>query len=214
MISVLLVDDHKVVRAGLAAIIDMQQGMRVAGEAPDGETAIALYRKLRPDVVTMDLKLPGMGGWQATAAIRREFPESRILVLTTLIGDEHVYRAIQSGALGYLLKEADEAELTQAIRNTYAGQRTIPAAVAVKLEERLAFDPLSARELDVLRLVATGMSNHEVGDSLGVTENTVKGYLRSITGKLDAPDRTAAAMIAVQRGLIPLEQQPLRRLVR
>ena len=204
MISVLLVDDHKVVRAGLKAILNLQHDVRVVGEAADGGSAIAMYRELRPDVVSMDLKLPDISGWHTTAAIRREFPSAKILVFTTLIGDEHVYRAIQAGALGYVLKEADEKELVTAIRNTHNGTRTLPVAVEAALARRLAFDPLSARELDVLSLVATGLSNREVGERLGLTENTVKGYLKSIIGKLDVPDRTAAAMVAVQRGLINL----------
>ncbi len=204
MISVLIVDDHKVVRAGLTALIDTESDMRVVGEAADGDEAIREYGRLLPDVVVMDLKLPGMPGWRATAAIRSRWPDSRILVFTTLIGEEHVYQALQAGALGYILKDADDAELTGAIRHTAAGRRTIPAAVAALLEQRLASDPLTARELDILRLVAAGLSNREAGDRLGLTENTVKGYLKSIASKLDAPDRTAAAMIAVQRGLIEL----------
>jgi DNA-binding NarL/FixJ family response regulator len=206
MITVLIVDDHKVVRAGLRVMVNLQPDMKVIAEAADGETAVRLYREHRPDVVTMDLKLPGkFGGWQAISAIRSAFPQAKILVLTTLIGDEHIYRALQSGALGYVLKEADESELIAAIRSTNAGLRTMPAAVVAVLEQRLAFDPLSAREIDVLRHVAKGRSNREVGEALGIAEVTVKGYLRSISSKLDAPDRTAAVMIAVQRGLIALE---------
>jgi DNA-binding NarL/FixJ family response regulator len=204
MISVLIVDDHKVVRAGLAAILRLQADMRIAGEAFDGQSAIDAYRQLRPDVVVMDLKMPGMNGWQAIGALRREFPDCRVLVLTTLLGDEDVFRAIQAGALGYLLKDAVEEELVAAIRYTFARRRTIPKAVADVLERRLAFDPLTARELDVLRLVADGKSNREAGEALGLTENTVKGYLKSIIAKLDVPDRTSAALLAVQRGLIEI----------
>lgn len=206
MITVLLVDDHKVVRTGLRVIINMQADMRVVAEAPDGETAVRLNRELRPDIVTMDLRLPGrLSGSQAISAIKLEFPAAKIVVLTTLVGDEHIYRALQAGALGYVLKEADEAELIAALRATAAGRRTLPAIVAEALRRRLANAPLTARELDVLRHVAKGCSNREVGDALGITETTVKGYLRSISGKLDAPDRTAAAIIAVQRGLITLD---------
>ena len=206
MISVLLVDDHKVVRAGLAALLNLQPDMRVAGEAANGETAITLYRDLRPEVVTMDLSMPGMNGWQTTAALRREFPQCHILILTSLVGDEDVYRALAAGALGYVLKESDAGELTQAIRNTHAGLRTLPAALEATLDQRLRFDPLTARELDVLRLIANGLTNREAGDRLGLTEQTVKGYLKSITSKLDVDDRTGAAMIALRRGLIHLEE--------
>ncbi len=209
MISVLLVDDHRVVRAGLTALIHLEPDMRVVGEAADGEEAIRRYEALLPDVVLMDLKLPGMPGWRVTAAIRSRWPDCRILVFTTLIGDEHVYQALQAGALGYILKDADDTELTNAIRRTAAGQRTIPATVASALDQRLASDPLTARELDILRLVAAGFSNREAGERLGLTENTVKGYLKSIISKLNAPDRTAAAMIAVQRGLIDVCGNPM-----
>jgi len=202
LIRVLLVDDHHVIRAGLTAIIQGQPDMCVVGEASDGETAIRQYDRLRPGAVVMDLKLPGMPGQRAVAALRSRWPESRILIFTTLIGDEHVYQAIQAGALGYITKDADSAELTAAIRRTAAGQRTLPATVAALLERRLTSDPLTARELEILRLVASGHSNREAGDRLSLAENTVKGYLKSIVAKLDAPDRTAAAMIAVQRGLI------------
>lgn len=206
MISVLLVDDHEVVRLGLAALIDMQSDMRVVGQAGDGAGAVRLYRELQPDVVTMDMKLPDMSGAQAIIAIRRESPAARILVLSTLASDEPIYRAIQAGALGYLLKAAGGEELAAAIRATYANRRTIPAAIAATLTERQRFDPLTARELDLLRLVAKGFSNAEIAAELGLSENTVKGYLKSINSKLDAPDRAAAAIIAVQRGLIDVEK--------
>lgn len=205
MIRLLVVDDQKVIRAGLAAILNLQPDMRVAGEAASGEEAVGLCGELRPDVVLMDLKMPGMGGWRATAAVRQAAPGCRVLVFTTLMGDEHVYRAIEAGALGYLTKDAEEAELTAAIRATHAGRRTMPAVVAAALDRRLAADQLTAREIDVLRLVAGGRSNREVGEALGLTEHTVKGYLKSITAKFDVPDRTAAAILAVQRGLLDMD---------
>jgi DNA-binding NarL/FixJ family response regulator len=202
MISVLLVDDHAVVRAGLASILRLHSDFCVAGEAADGESALAIYRQLRPDVVVMDLKMPGMTGWQAMRALAMEFPDCRVLTLTSLGGDEDVFQAIQSGALGYILKDASHHELLAAIRDTYCRKRTMPRAVAQILEQRLAYDPLTARELDVLRLIAQGKANREAGEALGLAENTVKVYVKSILAKLDAPDRTAAALLAVQRGLI------------
>ena len=204
MISVLLVDDHAVVRAGLRSILRLHADLEVAGEAADGESAIALYRQLRPDVVVMDLKMPGMTGWQTMRALRVQYPDCRVLALTTLAGDEDIFQAIQAGALGYLLKDAGANELVAAIRTTYARGRTMPGAVAEILERRLLYDPLSARELDVLRLAARGLGNREVAEELGLSENTVKVYLKRILAKLDAPDRTAAALRAVQRGLIDL----------
>jgi DNA-binding NarL/FixJ family response regulator len=208
VISVLLVDDHKIIRAGLAALINLKADMRVVGEASDGAAAIELCRQLRPDVITLDLSMPGMSGWQTTGALIREFPRCRILIVTSLVGDEDVYRALEAGALGYVLKEADGDELTQAIRNTHAGLRMLPRAVVSKLEQRLAFDPLTARELDVLRLIATGMTNRDAGSRLGLSEQTVKGYVKSITGKLGVADRTAATILALRRGLIHLEEIP------
>ncbi len=206
MIRLVVVDDQKVIRAGLAAILNLQADMQVDGDAASGEDALPLCQQLQPDVVLMDLKMPGMGGWRATAALKQALPACRVLVFSTLMGDDHVHRAIQAGALGYLMKEADEAELTSAIRATHAGRRTIPAIVAEALDRRLAADQLTAREIDVLRLVAGGRSNREVGESLGLTEHTVKGYLKSITSKFDVPDRTAAAILALQRGLLDMEE--------
>jgi DNA-binding NarL/FixJ family response regulator len=205
LIRVVVVDDQQVIRAGLTAIINLQPDMQVAGQAANGEDAVPLCHEVQPDVVLMDLKMPGMGGWRATAALKQTVPSCRVLVFSTLMGDDHVHRAIEAGALGYLMKEADEGELTKAIRATHAGRRTMPAAMAEALDQRLAANQLTAREIDVLRLVAGGRSNREVGEQLGLTEHTVKGYLKSITGKFDVPDRTSAAILALQRGLLDME---------
>ena len=206
MIRVLVVDDHAVVRAGLVAVLHLEADIRVVAQARTGEEAVQLYRDMRPDVVTMDLRMPGNGGCSAIASLRAEFPNAKVLVLTTLSGDEHVYRALEAGALGFLLKDSDDGELAAAIRTTHAGKRTIPADVAAILAGRIGFEPLSAREVEVLRKVAKGRSNKEIGENLHISENTVKSYLKTIAFKLDAPDRTAAVMIAVKRGLFHIDE--------
>jgi len=206
MIHVLVADDHSVVRSGLIAVLHLEDDIRVIAQARTGEEAVQLYRELCPDVVTMDLRMPGNGGCSAIASLCAEFPNAKVLVLTTMSGDEHVYRALEAGALGFLLKDSDDSELAAAIRATHAGRRTIPADVAAILADRLGFEPLSARELEVLRKVAKGRSNKEIGEDLDISENTVKGYLKTISLKLDAPDRTAAVMIAVKRGLFHIDE--------
>lgn len=205
MIRVLVADDHAVVRAGLIAVLHLEKDIRVVAQARTGEEAVQLYRELHPDVVTMDLRMPGNGGCSAIASLCTEFPGARVLVLTTLSGDEHVYRALEAGALGFLLKDSD-SELAAAIRATHAGRRTIPADVAAILASRVGLETLSAREVDVLRRVAVGRSNREIADDLRISENTVKSYLKTIALKLDAPDRTAAVMIAFRRGLLHLDE--------
>ena len=206
MIRVLVADDHSVVRSGLIAVLHLEDDIRVIGQARTGEEAVQLYRELRPDVVTMDLRMPGNGGCSAIASLCAEFPSAKVLVLTTMSGDEHVYRALEAGALGILLKDSEDSELATAIRATHAGRRTIPANVAAILADRLGFEPLSARELEVLRRVAKGRGNKEIGEDLNISENTVKSYLKTIALKLDAPDRTAAVMIAVKRGLLHVDE--------
>jgi len=206
MIRVLVADDHAVVRAGLVAVLHLEADIRVVAQARTGEEAVQLYRDMRPDVVTMDLRMPGNGGSSAIASLRAEFPNAKVLVLTTLSGDEHVYRALEAGALGFLLKDSDDGELAAAIHTTHAGKRTIPADVAAILAGRIGFEPLSAREVEVLRKVAKGRSNKEIGENLHISENTVKSYLKTIALKLDAPDRTAAVMIAVKRGLFHIDE--------
>jgi two-component system NarL family response regulator len=205
MIRVLVADDHAVVRAGLVAVLQTEPDIAVVAEARTGEEAVSLYRALRPDVVTMDLRMPGAGGSSAIAALCLEFSHARVLVLTTMRGEEPVFRALEAGAAGYLLKDADSENLIDAIRQIHLGRRVIPAEVKAILSGRQEGDSLSARELDVLLRVAKGKGNKEIGQELGISENTVKGYLKLIAMKLNAPDRTAAVTIALKRGFLHLE---------
>ena len=204
-IRVLLADDHPVVREGLAAIIDRQPGMCVAAQAADGEQARALFRRHRPDVVLMDLRMPVLGGLRATQALCREFPGTRILVLTTYDGDEEIYQALRAGASGYLLKDVPEAELAAAIRAVHLGRRVIPSEIALRLADRLPGSELTDRELEVLGLIVGGRSNKEIGGVLGIAEGTVKSHVNRLLEKLGAEDRTQAATTAIRRGFIHLE---------
>jgi len=204
-IRIMIVDDHFVVRMGLAAIINMQPDMAVVAEASNGQQAIDLFRRHRPDVVLMDLRLPGMNGVEATQAITREFPNSRIIVLTTYDGDEDIYRALQAGARAYLLKEMPGEELLEAIRAVRAGQRRIPAAIAARLADRVSRSELTQREMEVLKLIVKGLSNKEIGAALSITEGTVKIHINNILSKLGVSDRTQAATFALQQGIVHLD---------
>jgi len=200
----MLVDDHYLVRVGLASIIALEGDMSVCAEASSGEQALELYRAHRPHVTLMDLRLPGMNGSEATQAIRAEDANARIIVLSTYAGDEEIYTALQAGAMAYLLKSVERAELIQAIRKAALGQRHIPAEVAGRLAGRVARTQLSARELDVLRLMVTGKRNRDIGVVLDISEGTVKIHVSSILGKLCASDRTEAVTVALQRGIVQL----------
>jgi len=204
-IRILLADDHPVVREGLAAIIDRQEGMRVAAQAANGQQAYDLFRVHRPDVTLMDLRMPVMGGLQATQAICREHPGSRILVLTTYDGDEQIYQALRAGASGYLLKDAPEADLISAIRGVSAGRRAIPPDVAMQLANRYPGSDLTDRETEVLGLIVGGRSNKEIGEALGISEGTVKSHVNRLLEKLGATDRTQAATTALRRGFFHLD---------
>jgi two-component system NarL family response regulator len=203
-IRVLCVDDHPVVRDGLAASIETQPDMKAVGEASDGQSAIAMFRQLKPDVVVMDLRMPGMGGVEATIQIRKEFPTARIIVLTTYEGDEDIHRALQAGAQGYLLKDSVRKELLQTIREVYAGQRHITPAMAARVAEHTPRVALTPRELQVLQLIAKGLRNKEIGSALDIAEDTVKIHIKNIFGKLEVIDRTQAVVEASQRGFIQL----------
>lgn len=177
----------------------------VVAEAANGAQAVELFRKLKPDVVLMDLRMPVMSGVEATQAIRREFPDARVVVLTTYDGDEDIYRALQAGALSYLLKDMYFEELAEAIRAAHLGRRRLPPVVAERLAGRVAGSELTSRELDVLRLVAKGKSNKEIAQSLGISEPTVKTHVNNILSKLGVDDRTHAAVAALQRGIIHID---------
>jgi len=201
---VMIADDHPVVREGFAAMIETEPDMTVVGQARSGEEALALFRRLRPDVTLMDLRMPGIGGVEAIRAIRREFPNSRVIVLTTYDGDEDIYRALEAGAQAYLLKDMLCDEILAAIRAVHAGQRRIPAAVGTRLAERMTGMNLSERERQVLEFVAAGKSNKEIATALEITEATVKGHMTNILGKLGVTDRTQAVIAALRRGLVHL----------
>jgi two-component system NarL family response regulator len=204
-IRVLVVDDHPVVRDGLKAVLGAAPDIEVVDEAGDGRAAIAAYREQQPDIVLMDLRMPVMDGADATAAILRTAPEARVIVLTTFDGDEDIHRALRLGARAYLLKNAFSEELLAAIRAVHAGKRHVPPPVAARLAERPIGRELTAREVEVLELIARGRSNREIGEELSIAEGTVKAHVNSILGKLEAHDRTDAAMIALKRGIIRLE---------
>jgi DNA-binding NarL/FixJ family response regulator len=204
-IRIMTVDDHPLLRRGIAALIEAEPDMKVVAEASDGEEAIAQFRLHRPDVTLMDLQMPNVNGTEAISRIRSEFPDAKILVLSTYAGDVQVLRAIKAGARGYLLKGNVRIELLEAIRTVYAGRKRIPPEVAAELAEHAADDALSSREIDVLRLIGAGNANKQIADKLCIGETTVKNHISSILSKLGANDRTHAVTIALQRGIIELE---------
>jgi DNA-binding NarL/FixJ family response regulator len=204
-ITILTADDHPLIRDGLASVLRTEPGLRVVAEASNGEEAIEAYARLHPDIVLMDLRMPVMDGLTATRAILADDPNARIIVLTTFDGDEDIHRALAAGARGYLLKDMMRTDLLAVIRSVHRGQRGIPAPVAARLAEHMPRIGLTPRELEVLRLVADGLSNAQVAERIGRTEGTVKVHLKNILQKLDVRDRTEAVTTALRRGFIRLD---------
>ncbi len=204
VIRVLIVDDHPVVREGLAAMLNRRADMEVVAEVGDGKTAVQAYAEHRPDVVLMDLRMPEMGGVDSVQAIRANHPEARIIILTTFDGDEDIFRGLQAGAKAYLLKDTPREALLDTIRAVHAGQKRIPPEIAARLAERILQPELTAREMEVLHLIVAGQSNREIGQTLAITEGTVKVHVNNILSKLNVHDRTQAVTEALRRGLAHL----------
>ena len=204
VIRVMAVDDHPLMMAGIVGEINAQTDMRVVAEASDGDQALELFRKHRPDITLMDIRMPKVDGIAAIASIHEQFPQARIIVLTTSAGDVQAVRAFKAGAVGYLLKNLLRTELVETIRSVHRGHKRIPPEIAQQIAEHAADDSITSRELEVLRHVAKGNSNKIIASDLNISEHTVKNHLKSILSKLNASDRTHAVMIALQRGFLDL----------
>jgi DNA-binding NarL/FixJ family response regulator len=203
-IRILIVDDHPLLREGVVSLVEKQTDMLIVAEACNGNEGLQLFRQHTPDITLMDLRLPGMDGIDAMTAILAEFPDAKIIVLTTFSGDAHILRALKAGARGYLLKDLLRKELLDAIRTVQAGRKRIPPEIAAQIAEHASDTTLTRRETEVLQLIASGNANKLVADKLLVTEDTIKMHVKSILSKLDANDRTHAVAIAVKRGIMEL----------
>ena len=203
-ISVLVVDDHPILREGVAAVLQRQDDMRLVGEAENGAEAVERFRALKPDVVLMDLQMPGLTGLEAIQAIRAEAPNARIVVLTTYDGDAQAFQAMKAGAAAYLLKSSLRKELVDTIRDVHSGRRRMSPEIAEKVAVHSTDERLSEREIEIVGLVSEGHSNKQIARTLSISEQTVKAHLKSIFGKLDVTDRTHAVTVAARRGIITL----------
>ena len=204
-IKLLVVDDHPTFRMGLVALVESQSDMTVIAEAGDGRTAVDLFRQKKPDVVLMDLRMPGQGGVETILALIKEFPGARVIVVTTYDLDEDIFRAIQAGAKSYLLKDMPRDEVIQTIRDVHRGKHKLPPGVMNRLEERSRRQELSEREMEILQLIVKGRSNKEISSALFIAEDTVKYHLKTLFTKLAVQDRTEAAISAIRHGIVHLE---------
>jgi DNA-binding NarL/FixJ family response regulator len=203
-VRVLCVDDHPLVRKGIASILNNEPDMKLVAEAGNGQDAVAMFKAHQPDVTLMDLRMPNMDGIEAARQIRAEFPDAKIIALTSFDGDQEIYRALEAGVRGYLLKEMVHTEVVRAIRLVHSGKRLMPPEVAERLTDYFPKAALTPREVEVLTLVATGLANKEIASKLGTADGTVKIHVQNILSKLNASDRTHAVTIAIQRGIIKL----------
>ena len=204
-IEILVAEDHEIVRDGICAIINRQDDLSVIAEAKNGEEAVRLYQQLQPDIVLTDLRMPVMEGAEEIKQIVAQFPQAKIIILTTYDTDEDIYRGLQAGAKGYLLKDTSSEELATAIRTVHQGKKYIPQQVVMRLAERINSTELTNREMEVLKLLSKGKSNQEIGSILNITEGTVKFHVNNILGKLNVNDRTGAVITALKKGLVRLE---------
>jgi DNA-binding NarL/FixJ family response regulator len=203
-IRVLVIEDHPVVRQGLVALLANAPGIEVVGSAADGLEGMHVFRSVRPDVTLIDLKMPRLGGVEAIQRMRQEWPDARFIVLTTFDGDEDIYRSMQAGAKAYLLKGMEVEELLAAIRTVHAGRASVPSSIAEKLAQRVGSQDLTTREVEVLERIVAGRANKEIANDLNISEATVKSHVNSLLGKLGVDDRTHAAVVALQRGIVHL----------
>lgn len=201
----MVVDDHPAFRLGVAALVETQPDMVLVGEAGSGTEVVDVYRRVRPDVVLMDLRLPGMSGVEAIMALQKEFPDSRVIVLTTYDADEDIYRALQAGAKSYLLKDTPKEQILAMIRAVHAGTPQLPENVAERLQRRRHREELSQREIETLQMLVKGKSNKEIATALGISEATVKTHLQNLFNKLGVHDRVSAAIFAIRHGIVHLE---------
>jgi two-component system, NarL family, response regulator len=205
-IRILVVDDHPVVRAGLTSMLGTQAELEVVASAPSGDAALETLEKMKADVTLLDLRMPGLSGVETINKIKRAGHATRVIILTSFETDEDIYRAVQAGAQGYLLKDTSLKDMVEAIKDVHAGKRYIPRDIAARLAERMMRAELTPRELEILRMLAKGLTNKQIGKVLGISDNTVKNHVNSVIEKLEVSDRTEAATTAIQRGIISADE--------